>query len=673
MTGFSDATTSPVNLHLQQRGAIHEAACRYLMSELRGDSLELPDEAWEGASEMVVEGAFVTLKREGHLRACCGVFGHSMNLVDAMRKAAANTALKDTRLPPISLRELPYCRLDVSLLFNFRSLSDIGAGRAEAVKIGRHGLQVTHGRQGGLLLPNVAVEHGFDADQFLEQTCRKAGLAKSAWMEPDATVTTFETVSFSGPFPERLAGDPREELGLRFGDGELAGLAEHCQRNLVAVASGATPSYYAPGGRDGHLPAIALTVHLPNAGSPLKFVQVSVRPGVPLQATLLNLTSAAAGILRQRGLAVEDLGRARVGLTLLTDVALQGDLASPDLRGIDPARHALVVIEENRTVWVYDTAVTSSELLAEIRKQAKVLHPEGAQLLTFRAWSTEPRLTLTNAPPAQAGPTIRPAAVAGSFYPADREELKRLVQKLLPTETMPKSDWPALMVPHAGLVYSGAIAARTWQRVKIPETVIVLCPKHTSYGVDWSVAPHATWDLPGARIPADPELARKLTEAIPGLQLDAAAHQREHAVEVELPWIHHFAPGARVVGIAIGTGDYSHCRQFAEGLAEVIRDLTPRPLLCISSDMNHFADDQENRRLDRLALEVMSQLDPQGLLNTVRAHEISMCGVLPAVIVMETLRQLGGLTEWEEVAYGTSADVSGDLSRVVGYAGALLR
>ena len=89
--------------------------------------------------------------------------------------------------------------------------------------------------------------------------------------------------------------------------------------------------------------------------------------------------------------------------------------------------------------------------------------------------------------------------------------------------------------------------------------------------------------------------------------------------------------------------------------------------------MNHFATDRENRRLDEIALQAMERLDPAHLLATVTEHNISMCGVLPAVIVMETLRQLGGLRDSERVGYATSADVSGDTSRVVGYAGMLLK
>jgi AmmeMemoRadiSam system protein B len=202
--------------------------------------------------------------------------------------------------------------------------------------------------------------------------------------------------------------------------------------------------------------------------------------------------------------------------------------------------------------------------------------------------------------------------------------------------------------------------------------VLVIGPKHTRLGMEWAVTPHETWSLPGGDMACDAALARRLSAGIPGLDLDAAAHQNEHAIEVELPLIRKLAPHARVVGIAIGAGDLGRCRGFAQALAKVLREEPSPPLLVISSDMNHFASDAENRRLDALALEALETLDAATLYETVMRHQISMCGVLPAVIVMETLRKLGRLSRFERVAYGTSADVSGDASRVVGYAGVLL-
>jgi AmmeMemoRadiSam system protein B len=257
------------------------------------------------------------------------------------------------------------------------------------------------------------------------------------------------------------------------------------------------------------------------------------------------------------------------------------------------------------------------------------------------------------------------------FYPSDAAQLAKMVDEMLPSNGHRKEKWPAVMVPHAGLVYSGRIAAHVLSSVEIPETVIVIGPKHTRLGVEWAVAPHDVWSLPGIEVASDPVLARRLAEKISGLTLDSAAHQQEHGIEVELPFIARLAPQAKVVGIALGGGNIDRCYEFAAGLAEVIRELDQPPLLVISSDMNHYARDDENRRLDEIAIQALETLDPVHLLQTITKNAISMCGVIPATIVLETLRQTHGLSKSERVDYATSADVSGDTSRVVGYCGML--
>ena len=226
-------------------------------------------------------------------------------------------------------------------------------------------------------------------------------------------------------------------------------------------------------------------------------------------------------------------------------------------------------------------------------------------------------------------------------------------------------------MPHAGWIYSGRLAAAVFRRVKIPRRVIVLAPKHHPEGADWAVAPHRTWQLPGRSLESDPELARQLADSITGLVLDAAAHGREHAIEVQLPLLARLAPQARVVGIAIHGGDLDALERFAEQLAGVLGRMEERPLLVVSSDMNHYADETQTRLRDRMALDALGSLDPERLYRTVHDQQISMCGVLPAVVAMKTLRRLNFLNRCEEVGYATSADASGDRQRVVGYAGAL--
>jgi AmmeMemoRadiSam system protein B len=192
-------------------------------------------------------------------------------------------------------------------------------------------------------------------------------------------------------------------------------------------------------------------------------------------------------------------------------------------------------------------------------------------------------------------------------------------------------------------------------------------------GVNWAVSPCKSWRLSaGTAFASDTELAAKMVEGVNALELDAGAHQDEHGIEVQLPILEKVAPNIKVVGVALHGGSWADIQQAATELAAVLRSLDTQPLLVISSDMNHYASDAENRRRDRLALDALATCDPQNLLQTCRQHDISMCGVIPAALVMETLHQLGHEFKVQELEYATSGDVSGDRSQVVGYAGVLL-
>ena len=270
------------------------------------------------------------------------------------------------------------------------------------------------------------------------------------------------------------------------------------------------------------------------------------------------------------------------------------------------------------------------------------------------------------------GQKVRSPAVAGTFYPDNERELRQTVKRLIPPVAAPHRAVPAVMVPHAGLRFSGRVAAAVYARVTVPDVVLILAPRHDPQGADWAIAPHETWALPGMSIASDLSLARDLVDAIPDLELDAVAHQREHSIEVQLPLLAHIAPHVRVVGLTVGAGDLGRCQELAAGLADVLRARrAARPMMVISTDLNHYATDVENRRLDAVALAAVERLDPVDVYRTVTERRISMCGLLPTVVGMETLRRLDLLHEVERVGYATSADATGDTSRVVGYAGLL--
>ena len=637
-------------------------------------------QAWQPPAELVaplgnrtVYGAFVSLKRRGHLRSCCGFLGQQVPIVQALSVAAARTAVDDHRFPPIAWSELPHLDVEVWLLDAPQAVSAQGAARIESVMIGKHGLQIARGNQSGLLLPGVAVEHGWNAEQFLEQVSIKAGLPPSAWREADTRLATFEGTSVRAPIAEvgvNLAQVTPPPIVTR---DVVVPLARHAGQNVLNLLRGAVASPYAPGIADASVCGLVLMLEGQHVGHRMEVSRIDTRPSLPLQSTLFSLSESLAQALAQHPDRERWVEGVRVGLTILHDTAMHGTVGDVDLAGLDTHLRAALVIERNRHALVFDPALDAQALVDDAARVARVQQPTHASVQSLAVVTTEPRVVVRQVPQPVAGPSIRPAAQAGRFYPSDSLELQQMIDTLLSGDAPPPSDWPVAMVPHAGLIYSGRLAAEVLRRVTIPETVIVLGPKHTPHGVEWAVAPHETWSIPGAELKSDPVLARRLVEAIPGLELDAAAHQLEHAIEVELPILARLAPQSRVVGIALGGGDLENCRRFARGLAGVIRAMPQRPLLVISTDMNHFASDAENRRLDALALAALNQLDPEHLFREVTSRQISMCGLIPAVIVMETLRQLGGLTLVEHVGYHTSADVSGDTRRVVGYAGALVR
>jgi AmmeMemoRadiSam system radical SAM enzyme/AmmeMemoRadiSam system protein B/AmmeMemoRadiSam system protein A len=657
-------------LTAEQEERIVRGAMKVLAGATEGRDAVLTQADLGEVAGLPVLGAFVSLKRSGKLRGCCGFLGQTVPLAQALMHAAKRTATDDHRFPPVAPRELSHCDVEVWLLSNQQSVAARGLDRVKTVTIGKHGLQIARGNQRGLLLPGVAVDHGMTSEQFLEQVCLKAELPPTAWREDDTILWTFEGHVIRSPVDAANGNQGRSALCVSNQD--LPALLEYCGNNLRAFTSGAAPSYYAVGVPDGNVHGLALSLMTGDGQEFMQGNRLSFKQSLPLQSTLFSLAQGMAEAMQRNQNTIKGLGQIGLGLTVVCEPALHGTVAEPDLRGIDAQRHMVVVLEGNRTGALFDPQLTPEVLVSTAAREAGVRSPQLAQVLVLECLSNMRKAKIVNGPIPAVGSDVRQPAVAGRFYPADPRELASLVDQCLPRTPSEPQQWPALMTPHAGLIYSGAIAGQILSRVKYPSTVIVIGPKHTPLGVEWAVAPHSVWSIPGAALSSDPQLARQLCQAIPGLQLDAAAHSQEHGIEVELPFLARLAPETKVVGITIGGGNLERCREFAAGLATVIRSLPEQPLLVISSDMNHYASDAENRRLDEMALQALETLDPARLYEVCTTNRISMCGMLPAVIVMETLRNLGQLKRTERVAYATSGDVSGDKSRVVGYAGVLL-
>lgn len=267
---------------------------------------------------------------------------------------------------------------------------------------------------------------------------------------------------------------------------------------------------------------------------------------------------------------------------------------------------------------------------------------------------------------------VRSPAVAGLFYPRDPQLLRREVERHI-GDTADAAPAVGAVVPHAGYVYSGGVAGRTFRRLAVPRRVVILCPNHTGRGSRVSVVPAGAFRVPGADVPVDEHLARAVLAEVPGAAADTRAHEREHAIEVELPFLLARRPDVAIVPIVLGGLDESEAVAVGEGLARAAEAAAPGQdvLVLASSDMSHYVPDRTARALDRLAIERLLALDPSGLHRTVERHDISMCGYLPATAMLAWARRRGA-GRAELAGYATSGETSGDLEHVVGYAGVVV-
>ena len=267
---------------------------------------------------------------------------------------------------------------------------------------------------------------------------------------------------------------------------------------------------------------------------------------------------------------------------------------------------------------------------------------------------------------------MRLPAVAGRFYPDDPGRLRSSIDSFFASSGEPqKNRARACLVPHAGYIYSGQVAADVYARLEIPARVILLGPRHFPRGAALAILSDGAWQTPLGPAPINHPLAEKIVRACPLLREDAAAHSGEHSLEVQLPFLQRLAPAFAFVPIVIGPARWETLEALGRALAAVIAGEREPVLLIASSDMNHYESDAVTRVKDRKAIDPILALDPRKLFDTVRDENISMCGYAATAAVMIAARDLGA-THGELVRYATSGEVNGDLQEVVGYAGMVM-
>jgi MEMO1 family protein len=267
---------------------------------------------------------------------------------------------------------------------------------------------------------------------------------------------------------------------------------------------------------------------------------------------------------------------------------------------------------------------------------------------------------------------VRKPAVAGQFYPATAASIQKQIDGFLPAG-VPKKDVVGCMLPHAGYMYSGMVAARTVARVVVKDTVILFGPNHTGLGAAFSLMAAGAWQTPMGNVGIDADMAQAILSGSVYLEKDELAHLREHSLEVELPILQYFRKDFRVVPIAFGSDDFTALTGVGTAVAQAVKDRKQEAatLLVASSDMTHYEPAAAARKKDDLAIKAVLDLDARALWETVRSRNLTMCGYMPVIAMITAARALGA-TKGELVQYATSGDVTGDNSSVVGYAGIII-
>jgi MEMO1 family protein len=266
---------------------------------------------------------------------------------------------------------------------------------------------------------------------------------------------------------------------------------------------------------------------------------------------------------------------------------------------------------------------------------------------------------------------MRQPAVADRFYPGSPAALRSAVAELLPaTQPAEKQHARAVVSPHAGYIYSGALAAQTFSSIVIPETVIIIGPNHRGQGAPIALST-SDWAMPLGTVPADGEVGTLMVKYSQSIKIDELAHRYEHSLEVQVPFLQMLQKRLSIVPLVVSHISYPLCEEVAGAIAKAIQGSGRDILIVASSDMNHYETRRNTEKKDRLALQCIERLDANGLYHTVYDNGISMCGVIPVAIAMLAAKACGALTS-RLIGYTDSGYVSGDTAQVVGYAGIVI-
>ncbi|MEM0361498.1 MAG: AmmeMemoRadiSam system protein B [Sulfolobales archaeon] len=269
--------------------------------------------------------------------------------------------------------------------------------------------------------------------------------------------------------------------------------------------------------------------------------------------------------------------------------------------------------------------------------------------------------------------------VAGSFYESSPNKLTSMINWCFTHELGPgklpvvgsrSKESIGYVVPHAGYMYSGPIAAHVYYRIAaegLPDTFIVLGPNHTGIGTAVSIYDRGIWSTPLGDVEVDSDLASEILKHSNYVDVNYDAHKYEHSIEVQLPFLQYLFKNFKIVPIVIAYQVPEIAKDLARSLVNASRKLGRDVVVLASSDMSHYEPQSVAYEKDREVLERIVRLKPEEVFEVVNERGVSMCGVGPVMTLLYYANLLGG-SKGEILKYATSGDITGDLDAVVGYA-----
>jgi len=259
---------------------------------------------------------------------------------------------------------------------------------------------------------------------------------------------------------------------------------------------------------------------------------------------------------------------------------------------------------------------------------------------------------------------VRDPAVSGMFYPADPSDQA--------SPEAIKGEIKGLISPHAGYVYSGAVAAWAYKTLAggAYDTVIILAPSHRSHFKGVAVQEKGSYRMPLGTIDVDEEFASRLLNESPVVRSNRLPHQGEHSLEVQIPFLQVVLKDFRIVPLIMGEQDFSICESLASALYRLTQSDTKTCIMIGSTDLSHYYPYSYAVELDGRVARNLQNFDERGLAQDLAAAKCEACGAGPMITTMLWSQKMGA-DAGKVLKYANSGDVSGDKSSVVGYISAV--